>query len=151
MESVARRRIWQIFFILSCGVVVWFLVQFGIKMIPYMALSHSTQANIDALVIEEQPNEKYAIKAQYHYKVGGIEHKKDYTFTSPIFINRLAAEHHIKQHWGSKEWQVWYSAKDPSYAALQKLFPFKSLFNACLSMGIVFYFLWLRHYVARTS
>lgn len=149
MESVLAKRIWQVFFILTCGVVVWFLVQFGMKMVPYMQLSQMTHGVVDTLKVEEQSNERYAVMAEYHYQVSGINYKKKYTFTTPIFLNRLAAENHIKQHWKSKEWEVWYSSKDPSQASLQKLFPFKLLFNACLAMGIVFYFMWLRHYVAR--
>lgn len=151
MESVVGRRVWQVFFILSCGVVAWFLVHFGIKMIPYIKLSSSTEAIVTGFSVAEQANEKWAITADYHYEVRGVKYKKNYTFTAPIFLNRLAAQNHIDKHWSQKEWQVWYSTKDPNQAALQKLFPFKLLFNACLAMGIVFYFVWLRHYVARAT
>lgn len=150
MESVAGRRIWQIFFVLSWGVVAWFLMQFVIKMIPYIGLAYTTSGVVESFVVEEKANEKWAITATYLYEVRGAQYKENYTFTAPMFPNRLAAQSHIDKHWSTKkEWQVWYSYKDPSKASLQKLFPFKLLFNTCLALGIVFYFVWLRHYAAR--
>lgn len=151
MGSLAGKKIWQVFFIVSCGVVIWFLFQFGIRMIPYLRLSHMVDAEIESFVVKEIANEKFAVQARYLYCVDGKNYKKEYIFISPVFLNRFAAQSHIDKHWSTKEWRVWYSYKNPEYASLQKLFPFKFLFNACLSMGIVFYFVWLRSYVARVS
>jgi hypothetical protein len=120
-------------------------------MIPYMKLSSKTSGIVEAFSTQERPDEKWAVIASYHYTVQGKEHKKNYMFTAPLFPNQVAAEHHIEKHWKTKEWQVWYVSKHPEQSALQKLFPFKFLFNTCLTLGIVFYFLWLRHYVARVN
>lgn len=151
MDSLAGKRVWQVFFILSCGVVLWFLFQFGVKIIPYIKLSHMADAQIESFSVKEISQEKYAVQALYHYQVAGKNYKKEYTFNSPMFLNRFAAETHIDKNWTTKEWRVWYNQKHPEFSSLQKLFPFKFLFNVCLSIGILFYFVWLRSYVARVS
>lgn len=151
MDSLAGKRIWQVFFILSCGVVLWFLFQFSVKIIPYLRLSHMADAQIESFIVKEITNEKYAIQALYQYQVNDKNYKKEYIFTSPVFLNRFAAQGHIDKHWSVNEWRVWYNYKNPDYSSLQKLFPFKFLFNACLSMGVLFYFVWLRSYIAKVS
>lgn len=151
MQSLPGKIIWQVFFIGCCGVVLWFFVQFCVKMVPYVKLSHRVDAHVESFSVKEVAYEKYAVEAHYRYLVQGNEYKKDYVFTTPVFLNRLAAENHISKNWSLKEWGVWYSDSDPSYSSLQKLFPFKFLFNTCLSIGILFYFVWLRNYVAKVS
>lgn len=148
---MTARWIWRVFFILSYSVVAWFVIHFGLKAIPYVLLSSSTEAVIDEMTVEPLPKEEYGIVARYHYTVGGKKYEQKYVFTTPIFPNKLAAESHLGKHWHStKPWRVFYSQKHPERATLQKLFPFKLLFNACLSLGIVFYFFWLRHYVRKS-
>ena len=151
MDSLPGKRIWQVFFILTCGVVLWFLFQFSVKMVPYLKLSHMADAQMESFAVKEIANEQFAVQAFYQYQVNGKIYKKEYTFISPMFLNRFAAQTHIDKHWTTKEWRVWYNYKNPEYSSLQKLFPFKFLFNACLSMGVLFYFVWLRSYIARVS
>lgn len=151
MDSLAGKRIWQVFFIISCGVVLWFLFQFSVKIVPYLKLAHMTDAHIESFVVKEITNEKYAVQALYQYQVNGKDYKKEYTFISPVFLNRFAAQSHIDKYWITNEWRVWYNYKNPEYASLQKLFPFKFLFNTCLSMGVLFYFVWLRSYITKVS
>jgi hypothetical protein len=149
--AIASKKVWQIFLLVSCLVVLWFLGQFTLKMFCYLKLSHTAEAHIESLSVKEVASDQFKIVARYRYQVNGHEYKKEHLFTAPIFMNQKGAENHIHQYWDHQVWKVFYSSKNPEYASLQKLFPFKFLFNTCLSLGIAFYFLWLRSYVARMS
>ncbi|MEI8300250.1 MAG: hypothetical protein WCG10_01375 [Chlamydiota bacterium] len=151
MNFLPKKGVWGAFFLLSSAVTLWFCVQASLQLIPYWRLSEETHGYIDNFLVQEITQEKYAVRAFYHYQVGDQTYKGETTFKAPIFLNPAAAKQHIEKYWNEKEWDVWYSLKTPSYASLQKLFPFKAIFNAVLSVGVLFYFVWLRSYVAKMS
>lgn len=151
MNFLPKKGVWGAFFLLSSAISLWFCVQASLLLVPYWRLSEEAHGYVDNFSIQELSPEKYAVKAFYHYQVGDLTYQGETTFKAPIFLNREAAEQHIQKHWHENKWGVWYSPQKPSYSSLQKLFPFKALFNAVLSVGVLFYFVWLRSYVAKLS
>lgn len=151
MNFLPKKGIWRAFFVLSSAVSLWFCVQASLLLVPYWRLSDEVKGYVDNFSIQEINSEKYAVRAFYHYEVAGQTYEGKTIFEAPIFLNREAAEQHIQKHWYEKKWDVWVCPQQPSYSSLQKLFPFKALFNAVLSIGVLFYFVWLRSYVAKLN
>lgn len=151
MQS-SGKLLWKVFFILTCGMALWFLAQFSVKMYPYIRLSQVTHGTVSEFKVKPLSEEKFAVEAKYAFEVKGKRYEESYTFIKPIFLNEFAAETHVKRFWKTQEkWLVYYSKSNPSFSALQKMFPFKALFNFGITFCVMFYFMWLRSYVARMS
>lgn len=151
MSILTAKRGWFLFFFLGAALVIWFSAQFTIRIYPYLSLSSQTSGIVENFFVQDAQKDKFGVVAKYRYYVGGKEFIAEKLFTTPIFLNRYAAESHIEKHWKDKNWTVWYSAKHPEKSSLQRLFPFKTFFNLCLSLGVVLYFFGLKSYVSRRS
>lgn len=147
MKGSLSRNIWVLFFILSGASSLFLGVLFLKDFIPYLRLDTKTSAKVKEFFVEGRGEDRFLVGATFAYRVKGrdIEGKKK--FSTPVFISELAAKSHLSTYWNIKEWDAWYNNKDPSIVSLQKLFPFQKLFNFLLSIGVMFYFLWLRSYL----
>lgn len=115
-------------------------------------LSQVAEAKVSEFHSKPLSENKYTVEAKFSFRVGEREYEESYTFVKPIFLNKFAAESHINSFWkGQDSWLVYYKKGNPSYCSLQKIFPFKYLFNFGITFCIMFYFMWLRNYVARMS
>ncbi|MCH9630063.1 MAG: hypothetical protein S4CHLAM37_00550 [Chlamydiia bacterium] len=152
MQGGFGKNLWLLFFGVTCAVSLWFLALFSIKMYPYIMLSQVTNARVSEFHAKPLSENKYAVEAKFSFKAAGKDYEESYTFVKPIFLNKFAAENHVKNFWKEQsDWLVYYKKGNPSYCSLQKIFPFKYLFNFGITFCIMFYFMWLRNYVARMS
>ena len=147
MKGSLSKNIWVLFFILSGGVSLFLGGIFLMDFIPYVRLDTKTVATVKEFFIESEGEERFVVGAVFTYKAQDrlMEGKKK--FSTPVFISDYGAKSHLNTYWKTKEWDAWYNNKDPSIVSLQKLFPFQKLFNFLLSIGVMFYFLWLRSYL----
>lgn len=129
-------------FLVTCwtaGVLVFQLYQ-------YFDLNGVAKARIETWDIVAIRPDCFAIKASYTFDGG----RGTYIFNKPYFPNAHAAKKNL-ENWEKFEWAVWYKTSQPQKSALQKLFPFKALIHAVLSMGVCLYFTYLFGYSMRLN
>jgi len=140
---------WGVFFLLTTFVSLWFCGQATLRLKEYLRYGCITQGYVENFLVKELAADKYVIEAHFVYEVDSVYYQGATLLNAPVFLNRDAALQHVAKHWEEKAWGVWYDREKPSYASIQRLFPFKALFNAGLSLGILLYFIGLKNYMAR--
>lgn len=152
MQDGMGRTLWIVFFVVACTTSMWFFCQFTYKMVPYLKLSQVEEADARQFSVVPLSENRYVVEAKFNFTASGQEISSSYVFKAPVFLNHYAAQNHIDKYWKlQKKWPVYYNLKQPSFCKLQKLFPFKDLFNFALTLCVLFYFVWLRSYISKLS
>jgi hypothetical protein len=91
----------------------------------------------------DQKGSRYSITALYHYENKGKTFEGKSSFYKR-HLNPYSADEQISKWQAIKEWKGWTSSWTPSYSSIEKIFPWKPLFNAIVTGGITAYFFILR-------
>jgi|GEM_PF-1050962 len=148
MKGSLSKNIWILFFVLSGGASLFLGGTFFKDFIPYLRLDTKTIASIKEFFVEGEAEGRFAVGATFSYIAHDRSFEGKKKFSTPVFMSEHGAKSHLNAYWKIKEWDAWYNHQDPSIVSLQKLFPFQKLFNFLLSIGVMFYFLWLRSYLS---
>jgi hypothetical protein len=137
------KRFWQVLLILTSLLSVFFIGKMAREMVAYFSLDQQGKAlAVKWEVVEKSPS-AFALAASYHFLDGDRLFEGFTEFPKPYCLNRLAAENVIRE-FASKEWNVFYKSSDAAFSSLQKMFPFKVVFQAILTLGVLVYFLVLK-------
>lgn len=142
--------IFQALPLLSAALALWIGGSFGLDLHRYFRLSSSAPVAVKEWKVEEYRPGKFIIAVDYQFQVGDRPYKKSFRFPKPIYLNPYAAKNQV-EFWKKQEWNVWYASSDPTYSSLQKMFPFRKGIHLLLCLSVIFYFVWLRFYIARVN
>ena len=140
----------MVLLIVAGGVALWFLSTATYAYWKYARAGKKTQAHIENWGVEKIGSSKFAIAASYVFEVQGEKFEGKTVFKEPYYLNHLSAEDDLKK-WASQHWEVWYDPSSPAFSTLQKLFPYKYIWHALLTLGVFVYFLGMRPYLLRLS
>lgn len=127
---------------------VWFSGVAAYKYYGYSKLNSRTMAKEIAWSIKEINDEKYYPEAHYRYVVDGKEYEGDTVLSDFPYRNSWATQQANKEN-DAKRWAVWYDISDNGYSSLVKQYPTKEMAYAAIMWALVFYFMWLSHYVTK--
>ncbi|HSW86818.1 MAG TPA: hypothetical protein VLG49_04885 [Rhabdochlamydiaceae bacterium] len=133
------KKMWVVLVAVSGIAATCFLTQALRELYPYVRLDAQMQAQALEWGILEKGPSKFAISAVYTYQAGNQTYRSDGVLKGPYFLNRLSAEAEIKKL-NTQSRQIWYHSKQPGFSRLEKSFPYKSLFNSLVTVGICIYF-----------
>lgn len=140
---------WAILLILIAGAALWFTTFALIDLWGYLRLKQHAPAHIQEWAVEGSGS-KFFIKAAYSFESKNRKYEGACVLKEPQFLNKIAAETELKR-WEQCAWSVWYDPSAPHFSSLQKLFPYKRVFNAAVCLALLGYFSFLYHQQAFSS
>ncbi len=141
-------KLWVATLVLTGGIALWFAWGAAQGLWQFVRLDASTPATVAKLEILPLSSSRFAIKARYTYEIKGVSYFGETTFEHPQFLNRYAAENHVKLI-GAKRFLAWYREKKPSFSSLEREFPKKNCLQALITVGVFAYFYFGRSMLAR--
>lgn len=143
------KALWRIILGLTFALALFWSFKGGRAYWNYQRLGPEVEAVVENIELVPKGS-KYALRAFYSYKYG----KKSFTgktlFRKPYYLNRASAEAEVKKLSGM-QWVAYVDSHHPKVSSLEKNFPLKELFYAFCSLGIFFYFVYLKFHVALLS
>jgi hypothetical protein len=140
--SKLNLKLWSLLIALAGDVMLYFGASCVINLFNFFRLNDSTEALKVHLVIFEDKNEKFRVKASYTYLVDGKEFNKVEILSQPVYDNPYQTKK-VLEETKTESWKVFYNKKNPLTASLQKEFSIKKIIDFILSAGLFFYFLFL--------
>ena len=141
-ESVTR-LVWSLLFSVA-GLAICILgFQFASGLSAFLSLSAKTTGHVEHWFVESGGPSKYFIAAEYSFQCEEEQMLGKTFFQKPICPNEFSAQKLIEKY-AKKPWAVYYSKKNPNISSLVKKFPLKRFFHFLISVGIFFYFFWLK-------
>lgn len=135
-------KLWLSLIVLAGAVMIYFAGSSLVDLYKFFRLNDSTDALKVHLVIFEDKNEKFRVKASYTYLVDSKEFSKTEVLAQPIYDNPYQTKK-VLEETKTDNWKVFYNKKNPSLASLQREFSIKKIIDFILSAGVFFYFLFL--------
>ncbi len=126
--------------VISGGIALWFLGSAAWDLWTYTRAGSKAEAHIEKWDVEEMGSSAFAISASYYFEAKGKKFQGKTLFKEPRYLNRLSAEGDLKK-WEAQRWEAWYDPASPGFSTLQKLFPYKRIWHALLTLGVFLYFL----------
>gem|GEM_PF-1281292 len=148
MTETLIKRIWLALIGITAACFLWILVSFTSQLTSYLKLSASAPAEILDWVPKEIRPETYHSVVNYCFELNGDILEGEYNFQKPIFKTEAAAIETIEK-FQERPWNIYFNPKNPQEAALQKMFPIKSGIHLLLSLAVLLYFYWFKHYLSR--
>jgi len=140
--------VWRILFIITAGAILWFSAKFSFEIYRYARIDSLTRTESIDWAVREIGDSKFALMATFVYKVGESVFEKSLVLESPIYPNEYLASDAIRSR-GSSPWRVYYNGKNPAISDLQRNFPFLTMVQLILALGVLVYFIWLREYTTQ--
>ncbi len=141
-------RFWVVLLVASGLIALWFSGSAAANLWKYFRLNVQTSAEVLQWRVQELSSSRFAIQAEYQFKLNGKTYTGETIFENPQFLNSFAAENYMRIN-GSKNWETWYCSSKPSYNCLEKKFPKKKCLQALLTIGVFFYFFFARSFVTK--
>lgn len=141
-------RLWIVLLIVSGGIALWFIGTALVGIWKYTLLTAQAPTQIMNWNVREISSSRFAIEAEYQFKVNALSYRGKTLFESPHFLNQFAAENYLKTL-PTKDWKTWYRAKDPMSSSLERIFPQKKCLQALLTLGVFLYFYFARGMLSR--
>lgn len=138
-------RYWLIFLAFLVIPVGWKSGEALYRLYGYYRLTGRTEGKVTQWSVEKKSDERYVLKAHYHFLIGSKEFESEDQFLNDSYLNAWAAEQAIKQK--TETTPVWYSARNPLVSSLQKKFPIKECLSAVVLWVLLLYFIGLGYYV----
>lgn len=143
-------RLWIVLLIISGSIAVWFSGIALANMCKFFILSSQTTADIVRWHVQEISSSKFAIEADYQFRIDHITYRGKTRFEKPQFLNRFSAENYVATvHQKSRK--VWYQKGNPMNSTLEREFPQKDCLQSLLTVGVFSYFFFARSLVTRGS
>lgn len=136
------RLFYRVLFLISVLVALWFALKSVVGAWGYLRLQGQAPAVIEGWEIEEISPSQFGYRVKYCFEAQGKRVKGEEVLKSPLYPNRYAAEGSLKS-WKERRWTVYYVLLNPLTNTLQRPFPWKSLLYALISIGVLFYFIFL--------
>src|ERR1043165_715279 len=115
-------RLWLILLVASGAIALWFSASSAAGLWKFFRLNARTPAEVSHWQVQKLSPSRFALEAQYQFKLNGKTYNGKTIIENPQFLNRFAAENYMVIN-SSKIWQAWYRSSDPSYNSLEKHFP----------------------------
>ncbi len=128
---------------------VWFAGKASWEVASFYSLSEKTKPHTTTLSVKKNSKSSYYPEVRYSYVVNGNEYQGREDLRSIDYFRKEFLEEDLPKIQAERKWVVWYSPKSPHRSALERNFPFKSIFYACVMTGIMIYFIWLGVYVGK--
>lgn len=146
---MSKIKIYWVTIMALTGLISLFLLgKLCMGMYGYYRLSGHTAARITKWTVHEQSDSKFYLASDYTFESRGREYSGHHIFKTTIFPNEYAAKDSLP-FWETKHWYVWFDAKKPHIASLQKVFPLKPFIHFSLSLLVFLYFFWLRFFILK--
>lgn len=143
-------KLWLVLLIISGGIALWFSGVVSVELWKFLRLNAHTQATISNWDVRDLSSSRFAIEANYRYEINGVVYSGKTIFEKPQFLNRFAAENHVKQL-EAKRWHTWYRESNPTLSSLEREFPQKKCLQALLTLGVFVYFYFVRSMLSRLA
>jgi hypothetical protein len=141
-------RLWVVLLATSGAIALWFSGLALVGVFRFSLLNDHTSAEITHWQVRELSSSRFAIEADYQFKVKEVTYHGKTKFDKPQFLNRFAAENYIATL-GSRSWKTWYRESNPARSSLEREFPKKNCLHALLTIGVFAYFFFARGMVSR--
>ena len=141
-------KLWIILVTLSAAFALWFSGKAAKDLWNYLKLDASAPATVAHWSVKELSANAFAPSGNYFFEAGGQRWEGSTTLSGHIYPNPYAAQRAIEPL-QAHAWSSWYSQKDPSVSSLQKFFPFKSVIQALVTLGITLYFFCMQTFLKR--
>lgn len=122
----------------------------------YKQLDRVGKAKVYKWSIVAKSSSNFTVEGTYFYSDGKKVFEGKTIFDKLRFLSEVAAQSHIKAL-EKQQFAAYYCAKKPQISSLQKLFPFKAVIHALLTIGVTVYFFLLdkavlsRFYLRKTT
>jgi hypothetical protein len=143
-------RLWLVLLMISGAIALWFSGIAADDMWKFFRLNAHTSVKIVSWQVRELASSRFAMEADYQFKLDSGAYSGKTIFEKPQFLNKFAAENYMRIN-GSKSWKVWYQAGNPAYNSLEKAFPKKQCLHALLTIGVFIYFFFARSVALRMA
>lgn len=143
-------RLWVVLLMISAVIALWFSGIALVGVFKFSLLNTQSTAEVLRWQVRELSSSRFAIEADYQFKIDEITYHGKTKFENPQFLNRFAAENYISSL-SSKSWKMWYKDSNPTRSSLEREFPQKSCLQALLTVGVFAYFFFIRSMVLRTA
>lgn len=141
-------RLWVALLAISGGIALWFLSVALMGVFKFSLLNSHGFAEVTRWQVRELSSSRFAIEADYEFKVKDAVYTGKTKFEKPQFLNRFVAENYIASI-GSKPWKVWYRESNPMRSNLEREFPQKDCLQALVTLGVFAYFYFARSLLSR--
>lgn len=141
-------RLWVVLLAISGAIALWFSALAVMGILKFSLLNAQATAEIMQWKVQEISSSRFAVEADYQFKVEDNVYHGKTKFDHPQFLNRFAAENYIANQ-DSKSWKTWYRDTNPARSDLEREFPQKSCLQALLTVGVFAYFFFARSMVSR--
>lgn len=138
--------IFKIVFAATVAITLWFSGEAVRDLWLFGRLNHAAAAEIYKWSVQEISSSEFALKASYRFAANGGQWTGKTIFGKPYYLNRPSAEKAL-QGKRQERFTAWYSLSNPKHNALEKRFPYKKCFHSLVSLGVLFYFLFLQRYL----
>jgi hypothetical protein len=141
-------KLWVVLLIVSVGIALWFSGTALLDLWKFARLNAQAPATVTKWEIRDLSSSRFAVEAEFLYEVNGTLYSGKTVFESHRFLNRFAAENHVKLL-QVRSWQTWYRESNPSLSSLEREFPQKQCLQALLTIGVFTYFYFARNLFSR--
>lgn len=141
-------KLWLFLLIISGGIALWFSGTAAIALWKFSRLNVRTSATVLKWEVKDLSSSRFAPQAEYQYEVNGVFYMGKTIFKSFQFLNRYAAENHVKLL-ELKHWDAWHQASSPALSSLEREFPQQEFLQALLTVGVFAYFYFARSLLPR--
>ncbi len=144
------QRLWVILLVASGLIALWFSATAAGGLWKFFCLNARAQAQVLHWQVQELSSSRFALEAEYQFKLNGKTHNGKTIIENPQFLNRFAAENYMVIN-SSKSWVAWYRSSDPSYSSLEKILPKKKCLQALLTIGVFIYFFFAKSLLVKLA
>jgi hypothetical protein len=128
--------------VIAAGLTLWRGSEAIIHLWKYWRLNTEVLAKIENCQVKEISSSKFALVVRYTYRFQNRERKGEGQVPPPFFPNQFAALDAMKTM-PVGERSIWLDSSNPSYTALEKSVPWRSILYTLSSLAILFYFIQL--------
>lgn len=140
LEKVSVRQLWKVLVGIAMAIAIAFSGLAAYQIFRYARLGTSAPAKVTDWGVKELSSSQFGVEVCFEFEAAGKSFRGKTLFDSPVYLNPFSAEEAIKSL-KKEAFAVWFQSSDPSMCSLQKEFPLKSLVNALVTLGVVFYFI----------
>ncbi len=132
-----------LFIAVSLSIAIWRGAEASVMLWKFFRLNTEVVAKIKNWQVEKLSSSKFALSVQYSYLFQNQKWEGQDRLSAPYFLNSYAAQEALtKQSSGSIK--IWIDCYCPTYTAVKRVFPLRSICYALSSLGILLYFVYLK-------
>ncbi len=144
-ENFTPKNLWSFLVMCSLLISLWTIAGFTVKYLVYIKQSNYSVAEVFDWGVIEMDNDKYLVCADFRFHTDGIDkYVSQHLFEDKVFSSKQGAEEAIESMKLKEIKCYWFGDPSDPKVSISRNFPIKSLVYSCISLGVFFYFSFLK-------